>query len=161
MTRDQIIDLLTLIVGFDQRTVGEGDVAAWQAICEAEKWTWPLARRAAIEYHRRGADKPRITPAAISDKLAELRTTIRQRVVRTDITPPRELADDPAAEIAWKRAYVATATTAALEQWAATGCLPAALPATAELEAVSPDDLDSRARQLVEAFAARSPKALR
>ena len=155
MTPNEIIDLLSVIATYDQRTVGQSDVEAWLDIAEDEHWTYPLARRAVREYHRRGAGKPRITPAAISDKLAELRTTIRQRVVRTDVTPPRELADDPAAEIAWKRAYVAEATAAALDQWAATGQLPEPLPATAALEAVKPEDLDGRVRAVVEAFAAR------
>lgn len=126
MNRNQIIDLLTLIAGFDYRTVGEGDVMAWLVIAEEEHWTWPLARRAAINYHRRGGDKPRITPARITDAIGEVRATIRRTVLRTDLTPPKELADDPRAEIAWRRDYVQHAMDAALAAWADDQPMPTA-----------------------------------
>lgn len=160
MTPDEIIDLLSVVATYDQRTVGQSDVEAWLDIAEDEHWTYPLARRAVREHHRRGADKPRITPAAITDAIEAARVAIRQKVVRTDVSPPPELRDDPAAEIAWKRVYVADAVAVALNHWAETGQLGEPLPATAALEAVSPEQLNERVRGVVEDFEARSRKAL-
>src|SRR6266545_2531980 len=105
MTADEIIDLLTLITAYDQRTVGGDDVQAWLIIAGAEDWTLPLARRAVIEHYRRGGDRPRIKPGHITDTLTELRREISRDVFHTPLVPPRELADDPRAEIAWRRDY--------------------------------------------------------
>lgn len=126
MNRNETIDLLTLIAGFDQRTVGDGDVMAWHVVATEEHWTWPLARRAAINYHRRGGGKPRITPAHITDAIDEIRATIRRTVLRTSLTPPKELRDDPRAEIAWRREYTQRVVDDALAAWADGQPLPEA-----------------------------------
>ena len=129
MNPDEVIDLLTLIAAYDQRTVGESDVQAWHAIATEAGWTFPLARRAIIEHHTRGADRPRIRPAHITDALDALRTTIRRTVLRADLTPPRELADDPLAEIEWRHKTLDRATQAALNAWAHGQPLPQLEPA--------------------------------
>ena len=128
MTADEIIDLLSLIAAYDQRTVGEADVEAWLAIAEAENWTWPAAKRAVIEHHRRGSDKPRIRPAHITDTIRQVEETIRRTVLHTDLVPPRELADNPAAEREWCRDYIAEVKAAALAAWADSGDPRIALP---------------------------------
>jgi hypothetical protein len=129
MTADEIIDLLTLITAYDQRTVGGDDVQAWLIIANAEDWTLPLARRAVIEHHRRGGDRPRIKPGHITDTLTELRREISRTVFHTPLVPPRELADDPRAEIAWRRDYARRTTDRALNAWARGEPLPALPPA--------------------------------
>lgn len=128
MTTDEIIDLLSLIAAYDQRTVGEADVEAWLAIADAEAWTMPAARRAVIEHHRRGSDKPRIRPAHITDTIRQVEETIRRTVLHTDLVPPRELADHPAAEREWRRAYIAEVKASALAAWADSGDPRVALP---------------------------------
>lgn len=128
MTTDEIIDLLSLIAAYDQRTVGEADVEAWLVIADAEDWTWPAARRAVIEHHRRGSEKPRIRPAHITDTIRQVEETIRRTVLHTDLVPPRELADDPAAEREWRRSYIAEVKAAALAAWADSGDPRIALP---------------------------------
>lgn len=154
MNRNETIDLLTLIAGFDQRTVGEGDVAAWHVVADEEGWTWSLARRAAINYHKRGGDKPRIKPAHITDAIDAARADIRRTVLRTDLTPPRELADDPQAEIAWRRDYVRHATEVALAAWADDRPMPEA-PA---LEASPRNEPPPEIEQFAERFALRAPR---
>jgi hypothetical protein len=130
MTADEIIDLLTLITAYDQRTVGGDDVQAWLIIANAEDWTLPLARRAVIEHHRRGGDRPRIKPGHITDTLTELRREISRTVFHTPLVPPRELADDPRAEITWRRDYARQVTDRALDAWARGESLPALPSAT-------------------------------
>lgn len=71
VTRNEIIDLLTLAAVYDQRNADEADVQGWLAVAEIENWTATAARRVVIEHYCRGADRPRITPAAITDRLRE------------------------------------------------------------------------------------------
>ncbi|NIH81702.1 hypothetical protein [Amycolatopsis viridis] len=124
MTPDETIDLLTLIAAYDQRTVGEADVVAWRTVAVEEGWTFPLARRAVIEYHKRGGDRPRIKPAHITDTLEQLRREISSKLFSVDLVPPRELGDDPRAEIEWRRTHIREATDRALEAWAGGKRLP-------------------------------------
>jgi hypothetical protein len=156
VNRNEIIDLLTLIAGWDYRTVGEGDVMAWLVIAEEEHWTWPLARRAAINYHRRGGDKPRITPARITDAIDEVRATIRRTVLRTDLTPPKELAEDPRAEIAWRREYIQHTTDTALAAWADDQPMPTA----SALEAAPDNEPPPEVVRFADRFAVRIPRTL-
>ena len=150
MTPDEILDLLSLIAAYDQRTVGDADVEAWFVIAEAEHWTWPLARRAVIEHHRRGGDRPRIRPAHITDAIRTVEDTIRRTVLHTDLTPPRGLADDPSAENAWRRQFIGQAKAAALAAWADNGDPRIALPAAPQPPAAN--------RQLVDADGDPTPE---
>lgn len=132
MTPDETIDLLTLIATFDQRTVGESDVAAWHAIATECDWTYPLVRRAVLEHHKRGGDKPRIRPAHITDAIDGARTVIRKQVFSRDLVPPKELADDPRAELEWRRRHITEVTDRALSAWANGEPLPQLESAPAE-----------------------------
>ena len=144
MTEDEVIDLLSLIAAFDQRTVGRADVQAWHTIAVEARWTWPLARRAVLDYHRSGGDKPRIRPAHVTDILSDLRRTAARLLFVEDINPPRELADDPRAEIEWRRTYVRDQVDQALHAWAEGKPLPRGEP---EARQVGP--VDPRIRELV------------
>lgn len=124
MTADNVIDLLTLVAAYDQRTVGHDDVQAWLLIANAEDWTLPRARRAVVEHHRRGADRPRLRPAHITDALDDLRRTISRSALRVDLTPPRHLADHPRAEIAWRRERAEALIDAGMDAWARGEQLP-------------------------------------
>lgn len=136
MHRTEIVDLLSLIATYDQRTVGQADVEAWFTIAEAAEWSFDLAQRAVVEYHVRGGDKPRIKPGHITDALDRVRETVRRTVLNVELLPPRELADDPRAEIEWRRNEIKRIKQVALGEWARTGQLPrvemAALPAAGE-----------------------------
>jgi hypothetical protein len=125
MTPDQIIDLLTLAAAFDQRTVGDADTEAWLAVADVEHWTRELAHRALIEHYRANAARGRVTPAHISDRIREARDRVRLAAVHRDLTPPRQLADNPRAEAAWRVAEAARLVAAGMARWAATGELPA------------------------------------
>lgn len=147
MTPDETVDLLSMIVTFDQRTVGEADVAAWHAIATECGWTWPLARRATLEHHKRGGDRPRIKPGHITDAIDAARELIRRQVFQRDLVPPRELADDPKAELAWRRQHIADVVERGLHAWA-TGeqltALPAATPPTRDQREDAEEDFERR-----------------
>ena len=132
MTPDETIDLLTLIATFDQRTIGESDVAAWHTIATECGWTWPLARRAVVEHHKRGSDRRRITPAHITDGIEQARAVIRKQVFSRDLVPPKHLAEDPRAELEWRRRHIAEVTERALNAWANGEPLPQLEAAPAE-----------------------------
>lgn len=117
MTWDDIVDLLTLITAYDQRTVGEEDVRAWLLVAQLEGWTPRAAQRAVVEHYARGADRPRITPAAVTDRIREL----RRRAAATFEPPaiPDGLADRDYP--AWLRAQQRRHIDALIDRWAETG----------------------------------------
>lgn len=124
MTHNEIVKILALAAAFDQRAVGESDIDAWLVIANECGWTFPLARRSVIEHYKRDGERPRIRPAHITDRIDTAREAIRRHVFKTDLVPPRELADDPAAEIVWRRRYTADFVDRALAAWAAGEPLP-------------------------------------
>lgn len=126
MHRTEIVDLLSLIATYDQRTVGQADVEAWFTIAEMAGWSFPLAQRAVAEYHVRGGDKPRIKPGHITDALDRVREAVRRNILNVELLPPLELADDPRAEIEWRRDEIKRIKQGALDEWAQTGALPRA-----------------------------------
>ena len=117
MTDDEIIDLLTMIAAYDQRTVGEADVVAWGAVSADQGWTYARAAKAVRVYYGSGGTKPRITPAIVSQTIDDAVKLIRLRLFRGDLTPPRELRDDPRAEIDWRRQRSREMTERALDAW--------------------------------------------
>ena len=90
MTGEEIIDLLTLCAGFDQRTVGKADVTAWGLAIESAPVAVTIedACRAVVAHY---ADQPetRIMPAHVIDRVRRLRTTRIEAVVEPapDVDP--------------------------------------------------------------------------
>lgn len=117
MTRSQMVDLLSLIAAYDQRTVGHTDVDAWFLVATTERWTSPLAQRAVVDFHRRSAERGRIRPAHITDAIEQARQAVRRIVLHRPLDPPRDLADDPRAEIEWRRQRMDELTDEALAAW--------------------------------------------
>jgi hypothetical protein len=138
---DEMIDLLTMIAAFDQRTIGEGDVTAWLIIATEEGWTLPLARRAVIDHHRRGGDRPRIRPAHITDAILAVKESARRAVLNADPMAPRDV--DPAG---WFRLQVEQAKERAVTAWANGDPLPELAPARirAQIEAAPVPDVIRR-----------------
>ena len=73
ITPDQVFDLLALAQAFDSRTVGVTDAEAWTAVAMSQRWQAPLAKKVLIDYYSAGADKPRITPAHVTDGIRKAR----------------------------------------------------------------------------------------
>jgi hypothetical protein len=129
MTPAEVIDLLTLAAAYDRRTVGQSDVEAWGAMATKCGWTAAHASRAVLVHFER-SDRP-VMPAHINAIIDEATRGVRSRFTAC-ITPPRELADDPRAEIAWRRQYAAEYIDRALDAWSAGQQIP---------EPVKPDEL--------------------
>ena len=120
MTWDEIADLLSLAAVFDQRTAGEEDVKGWHLVARLERWPAPAAQRVLVEHYARGADRPRITPAAISDGIRSARSRAAASFVVPDC--PDDLAgrDYPA----WLRAQRDAHVQRVLDSWAEGGLIP-------------------------------------
>jgi hypothetical protein len=109
MSRRDVAKLLTFVAAFDQRTVGEADVAAWFEIATYGRWELPHAQRAVVEHY--GSETDRIMPAHITRRLSERRqhfaSTFRHEPAPTSVT------DD----IAWEREQVKAHITAEMDRW--------------------------------------------
>lgn len=149
MTPEQVIDLLSLAARFDQRTVGDEDVRAWGLIANEQDWHPRAAARALVDHAT--VDPTPVRPAHITAILAAVRKEIRSRFTE-DVCPPRELADDPHAEIEWRRQRVATFVAAAFEAWSRREAIPH--PAQRhELGETERPQLTRQVRELVAGFA--------
>ena len=100
MTRNEVIDLLTLTASFDRRTAGKTDVAAWQAT--VGDLAWDDARAAVIDHYRESTEW--LMPAHIRQRVAAMRQARLDAAGPVEI--PEHLADHPAEALAWKQAAV-------------------------------------------------------
>lgn len=123
MNKSEIAVMLAMIAAFDQRTTGEVDIAAWQAVADVEHWAWPQVRRAVINFHRT-KHSYRMQPADVVEELNTVRKAAARKLLKTDLTPPRHMADDVRAEITWRRNIARQVVDEAMEFWAVTGELP-------------------------------------
>jgi hypothetical protein len=93
VTRDEVIDLLTVMTAFDRRTGGPSDVDAWQAA--VGDLDFEDARDAAVGHYR--DTDAWLMPAHIRRRVKAIRAA---RLERAPVSgPPEELADNPAAYI--------------------------------------------------------------
>lgn len=141
ITRNDVVRLLALCAAADQRTVADEDVTLWQGIGQMQRWTADSARRVVIEHYGQGADRPRITPAAISDRLRKLRSAAAESFEAPRIPDGLPNVQYPG----WLRAQLARHVDGAVERWAVDGAEPSrAVPLAAtgslrELAAAAPD----------------------
>lgn len=117
ITKNQAVRLLAFCAAYDQRTVGDFDVQAWQMASGPGRWSYEAVQRVIVEHYAAGADRPRITPAMITDALRG----VRGRAAESFEAPrlPDDLAN--AEYPAWLRAQLAAHCDAIVERWAATG----------------------------------------
>lgn len=120
ITRNDVIKLLALAAGADQRTVADEDILMWHAIAQQQNWIPAAAQRVIIDHYSRGADRPRITPAAITDRLRALRNQAAESFEAPVI--PADLPDS--IYPAWYRGLLADHIDEQLERWATTGQEP-------------------------------------
>lgn len=118
MTTDEIIDLLTLIAGCDNRKIGDATVVIWSEIARQAAWTPGSARRAVFEHVAHEPDRY-LQPGHITQRIADEQRRVARACPRFD--PPFELADDPAAEIRWLRNQRDRWISVAMRAWA-DGC---------------------------------------
>lgn len=115
MTWNETVDLLSLAAVFDQRTVGEEDIKGWLLVAELDRWTFAAARRVLVEHYRAGADRPRLTPAAVTDAIRAARRQAGDSFRAPDIPDDLPGSEYPC----WYRARLAEHIDAQLVRWAA------------------------------------------
>jgi hypothetical protein len=158
--KSEVTKLLGLAAAYDQRTVGEADVEAWSAAGEVGRWSFAAARRAIVEHYARDADRPRITPAAVSDRIRTLRGQAAESFEAPVIPPELNGADYPR----WYRAQLAEHIDGQLDRWASTGQEPdRALPAAgnqslADLIAAAPEHVRGELAASAERIRNRRPR---
>lgn len=103
MTRDEVIDLLTIIAATDKRTVGQSDVALW---CEyVGDQSFADAKAAVVEHYRRSRDW--LMPVDVVEGVQRIR---RARVAAAPPPLPAVDPDDvPAYQIERRRLLTAIA----------------------------------------------------
>lgn len=115
ITWDEVAELLAFCAVFDNRKGDELDVNAWHMIATDHRWTAPAAHRVAREHYGAGADKARLTPAAVTDAIRAARRQASDSFRVPDV--PDEL---PAGQYpAWYRARLAEHIDRQLDRWAA------------------------------------------
>lgn len=117
ITPDAMIDLLSLMSVYDGRTNSREDVKGWLLIANLEEWDVAAVERVVIEHYRRGADRPRLSPPAVSDRLRQIRRAIAEAFESPVIPDDLPGRDYPA----WYRAQMAAHVERGLAAWAATG----------------------------------------
>ncbi len=118
---DTMVDLVSLAATYDQRTIGELDVKAWSMAASVARWTDPAAvSRVIVEHYSAGADRPRITPAAITDRLRAIRSAAAESFEAPRIPDDLRGVDYPE----WYRQQQAAHIDAAVSRWATSGEMP-------------------------------------
>lgn len=116
MNEHDVIDVLTAIAAFDQRTVGEADVQAWTVAAQIGRWNTAQAMRAVMEHYTNETD--RIMPAHITRTIR----ANRERFASTyhhEPCPPDVIGVE--AEVEWERRQVYAHIDTCMDQWAAGG----------------------------------------
>lgn len=144
ITWNEMAKLLKLCTVFDQRTVGAEDIKAWLVVAQLEGWDKQTVERVIIEHYSCGAERPRITPAQISDSLRRLRrqaaTTFEDPVIPDGYTG--------AQYVRWYREQLREHIDQTLVRWAAGEDIPLALP--------QPPPPSQRVEDAIKAFAERT-----
>lgn len=149
ITRNQVVRLLALAAAADQRTTGQADVDLWSLVAVAERWSTETAARVIAEHAAAGGDRPRITPAAITARIRDIR---RQAAATFELPViPDHVSDTDYPR--WLREQRDRHVSALLARWAETGDEPPLqLPAGPR-----PDPLGQRRVAAITAGAFRSP----
>ncbi len=126
ISREQALNLYKLTQVGDNRTApDEMTIRLWREVSRQGRWTFEQALQAIIE-HRTYRPGVYFEPGHVTLRVDEVRRDIRSRWYPPD--PPRELADDPAAEIAWRLREAAAFLDRNLALWVAGEPLDAPAP---------------------------------
>lgn len=145
ISRNDVVRLLALAAASDQRTVGEEDIDLWLGVARMQRWTRETAAAAIVEHYSAGADRPRVTPAAITDRIRAIRRAAAQSFELPRIPDDLPPADYPR----WLRAQRDRHVDALVHRWATTGELPPAATAAAAQLVAGAEQLAARAPERV------------
>ncbi len=117
ITWDDVVDLLAFAAVFDYRDAGEIDIKAWLAVATVHHWDPAAVQRVITDHYGADAERPRITPAMITDRLRSMRSAAAESFVPPEI--PADLGGRTYPE--WYRAQQKIHVDRCLSMWAATG----------------------------------------
>lgn len=117
ITWDDVAEILAFAAVFDQRKADELDIKAWLGVAQAQRWTSAAAQRVIAEHYSSGADRDRIDPATITDRLRALRNRAAESFEAPRIPDGLPNHEYPA----WMRRQLAEHVDSVLGQWADTG----------------------------------------
>jgi hypothetical protein len=120
ITWDDVAELLAFAAVFDQRKADKLDVKAWLGVAQAQRWTRPAAQRVILEHYSAGADRPRIDPARITDRIRTLRSRAAETFEAPRIPDNLPNRDYPT----WYRTQLAAHVDALVDHWGHTGHEP-------------------------------------
>lgn len=120
MTWDEVAELLAYCAAYDNRQGDDLDIQAWLDVATDNNWDGLAAARVIREHYGRGGERPRINPAAITDRIR----AVRKRAAETFEYPriPEHVSD--AEYPAWLRARRDEHINALVHNWATTGQEP-------------------------------------
>lgn len=102
MTRDEMVDLLTIAASYDKRKVGEADVWAWGDAAQRCRWTFDEAAEAIKMYYATSvAERPFVMPSHVTNWIKGERQdrALRHEAERlTEPPAPVSRAIEPLAE---------------------------------------------------------------
>lgn len=135
ITRNDVVRLLALAAAADQRTVGDEDITLWHGIARRERWTAATASAAIVEHYSARADRRRVDPATVTDRIRVIRGKAAESFELPRIPDGLPNRDYPA----WLRRQLDAHVDAHLEQWATTGVepVPAIAPPPAKFRSVA------------------------
>lgn len=114
MTEHDLIDVLTAVAAYDQRTVGPEDVQAWTLAAAVGRWgTRSWALRAVVEHYANETD--RLMPAHVTRRIRDRRERYARTYVHQPIPPH---VRGVAAEIEWERQQRETHIATCMDRWA-------------------------------------------
>lgn len=117
---NDVVELVALAAVYDQRKADDLDVKAWAQVANRQRWTAAAATAVIVEHYSRGADRPRITPAQISDRIREIRAA-----AAASFAAPRIPDDLPNATYpAWLRGQRDRHVDTIVTRWAVDGAEP-------------------------------------
>jgi hypothetical protein len=126
MAWDDVAELLALCAAYDNRIGDDLDIQAWLYVATDNDWDALTAIRVVREHYGHGDDRPRLNPAAVTDRIRKVRRQAAATFELPRIPDGISNADYPS----WLRAQRDAHVDALVHQWAATGREPPAqLPA--------------------------------
>jgi len=122
MTVREVGRVLAIAAVYDSREISDVDIEVWADHADSDGWSVTAVERVIREHYATGADRPRITPAHVNDRLRR----VRQRALEIFDADRPVIADGetPGQHLARYRAERQTFANELVGLWASVGTDP-------------------------------------